>query len=280
MSVLANCAIVGGEREIMDTSLQSVNLTADELNRSLGETVEVGEEQEEQEHHIHLPNPSLWPLVLGAGVLITTAGLLFIPDNPWLAATGAVVSIIGIVGFGLEDPMASSHDESEHTPHVIYAPSKEILEQAQEVVDRLVTISSTAYSTHPVKVEIEGEGVVLALYGKVELEAQKDEIETELRKLPEVSDVRNLIVAEDAILNVAYKRIDDLRAAGKLDGAKDVAVFVENYILHLYGDVPSTSMKQLLERELIGIPGVRVVVNHIGLNEDIPGNLGRTRNKI
>ncbi len=176
--------------------------------------------------------------------------------------------------------MASPHDESEHRPHIVYAPSKELLEQAQEIVDRLVTISSTAYSTHPVKVEIEGEGVVLALYGKVELEAQKEEIEAELRKLPFVSDVRNFIVAEDAILNAAYKRVDDLRAAGKLEGAKNVAVFVENYILHIYGDVPSTSMKQLLERELIGIPGVRVVVNHIGLNTEIPGNLGRTRNKI
>ena len=31
--------------------------------------------------------------------------------------------------------------------------------------------------------------------------------------------------------------------------------------------------------ESLGI-GVRVVVNHIGLNKEIPGNLGRTRNKI
>jgi hypothetical protein len=38
-------------------------------------------------------------------------------------------------------------------------------------------------------------------------------------------------------------------------------------------------MKYLLERELVGIPGVKVVVNHIGLNEDIPGNLGKTKNR-
>jgi BON domain len=265
----------------MDTSLQSVNLTADELNRSLGETQEGEEGLAEQEQHIHLPNPSLWPLVLSAGILITTAGLLFIPDNPWLAATGVIVGFVGILGLGLEDPMGVPHAESEQQePRKVYAPSEELLEQAQEVVDRLITISSTAYSTHPVKVEIEGEGLVLALYGKVELEAQKNEIEAELRKLPFVSDVRNFIVAEDEILNIAYKRIDDLRAAGKLEGAKDIKVFVENYILHIYGDVPSKSMMQLLERELIGIPGVRVVVNHIGLNTEIPGNLGKTRNKI
>jgi hypothetical protein len=39
-------------------------------------------------------------------------------------------------------------------------------------------------------------------------------------------------------------------------------------------------MKYMLEREIVGIPGVRVVINHIGLNKDIPGNLGRTNNKI
>jgi hypothetical protein len=184
-SVLAICAIVGGEREIMDTSLQRVNLTADELNRNLGEAQEEG--QEEQEHHIHLPNPSLWPLALGAGILITTTGLLFIPDNPWLAATGAVVVLISILGFGLEDPMASPHIEGEQQkPRIVYAPSPELLEQAQEVVDRLVTISSSAYSTHPVKVEIEGEGLVLALYGKVELEAQKEELEAATLSLPKI----------------------------------------------------------------------------------------------
>jgi len=35
----------------------------------------------------------------------------------------------------------------------------------------------------------------------------------------------------------------------------------------------------MLEREIVGIPGVRVVINHIGLDEDIPGNLGKTRNR-
>jgi hypothetical protein len=42
--------------------------------------------------------------------------------------------------------------------------------------------------------------------------------------------------------------------------------------------VPDSKMKYALEREVVGIPGVRVVVNHIGLNKDIPGNLGKTRN--
>jgi hypothetical protein len=39
-------------------------------------------------------------------------------------------------------------------------------------------------------------------------------------------------------------------------------------------------MKYLLEREISGVPGARVVINHIGLNKDIPGNLGRTTNRM
>jgi osmotically-inducible protein OsmY len=95
-----------------------------------------------------------------------------------------------------------------------------------------------------------------------------------------VLDVRNFIVAEDEILNTAYSRLEKLQAAGKLDGAQNLRILVENYILNLYGDVPNSAMRMALEREMLGIPGVRVVVNHIGLNKDIPGNLGKTRNKI
>jgi osmotically-inducible protein OsmY len=90
----------------------------------------------------------------------------------------------------------------------------------------------------------------------------------------------NFIVAEDALLNAVNARIANLRESGKLEGAKNISVLVENYIVSLYGDVPKSDMKYMLEREMIGIPGVRVVVNHIGLNEDIPGNLGKTANRV
>jgi hypothetical protein len=267
----------------MDTSLQSTHLTADELSKSL----ETEGGQEEQEHHIHLPNPSLWPLILSVAILLTIAGLLFVPDNPLLAAVGIVLVFISIVGLGVEDPMKPLHEtEAEQGTYRYFDPSlssKQVLDMAREIVERNVTISSTAYSTHPVKVELESEsdeGVVLALYGKVELEAQRDELEDKLLRLPNVIEVRNFIVAEDAILNIANARLENLRAKGKLEGARNISVLVENYILHLYGDVPDSDMKYMLEREMIGIPGVRVVVNHIGLNKDIPGYLGKTRNKI
>ncbi len=265
----------------MDTSLQRANLTAEEVNTSLQAH---NEEPAEEEHHIHLPNPSLWPLILSAAILIAVTGIIFFPENPWLTVVGAPLVLIGILGWALEDPMGGS-GETQVELSERYASMKpaEILDRARAIVESTVTVSSTAYSTHPVRVEIDdikGESIVLALYGKVELEAQRDAVEAALWELPKVTNVLNFIVAEDSILRAANAKLDELNASGKLKGANNISVLVENYILHLYGDVPNNNMKVMLERELIGVSGVRVVVNHIGLNEDIPGNLGKTRNKI
>ena len=271
----------------MSTPLQSTNLTADELATS---AVVAGEDEHgAEEVHIHMPNPSLWPLILAAAITILIVGLFIIDSSPVLAIIGAILILISILGLGLENPfaqkgvkkvasgMATSYAESAVTgkPTIL---AEQLLQQARDTADRTVTVSSTAYSAHPVKVEVEREGVVLALYGKVELEAQRDAIEKELLKMPGVIDVKNFLVAEDALLNAVNATIERLKAAGKLEGA-DVTALVENYIVSLYGHVPNAKMKEMLEREIVGIPGVRVVINHIGLDEDIPGNLGRTRNR-
>jgi hypothetical protein len=101
----------------MDSSLQSANLrptktnadlTAEELGASLaahGDDVANDAGSEEREHHIHLPNPSLWPLLLSASVLIAVIGILFFPDTPWLTIVAVPLVLIGILGWALEDPM-------------------------------------------------------------------------------------------------------------------------------------------------------------------------------
>jgi hypothetical protein len=254
--------------------------------------------------------------------------------------------VISTMGLGIEGPVTAPQPEGQaRGPVTAYAEAartgkptvlaEAVLQHAEDAVDRTVTISSTEWSAHPVKVFIDREGVVLALYGKVaqeeqkkkleeelrklpgvidimnfivsgesadettpvsvfveregvvlslygktELEAQKQELEDELRRLPGVIDVMNFIVAEDALLNAANARIAGLKESGKLEGAQDISVLVENYIVSLYGEVPKPEMKYMLEREMVGIPGVRVVVNHIGLNEDVPGNLGKTANRV
>jgi hypothetical protein len=277
----------------MDNTLQRAHLTAtaDQATVSMPvESPEALEQVEEAESHIHLPNPSFWPLFLGAALLICLASILVINTLPWITIIALVLVLISIMGWALEDPMAPLEGRGQSTAGVVTSYAEAIatgrptplaaavLRDAEGVVERTVTVSSSEWSAHSVSVEVEQEGVVLALYGKVELEAQRERLAAELLKLPGVIDVRNFLVAEDTILNAVNARIEKLRAAGKLEGAKNISVLVENYIVNLYGEVPTNEMKYRLERELLSVPGVRVVVNRINLG-DIPGELGKTRNK-
>ncbi|HLX56613.1 MAG TPA: BON domain-containing protein [Ktedonobacteraceae bacterium] len=276
----------------MNTPLQSTSLSGEEL----APTEPIIDEHQEghaegEAGHIHLPNPSYWPLVVGAAILIIMIGLLISKSTLVLVIIGIPVLLFGIMGFALENPNASLEAEVKAGEYAMsYAEAATsgkptvlgqiALRDAEDVLENTITISSTAWSAHPVKVFVEREGVVLSLYGKVELEAQKEEVEAALRKMPGVIDVMNFLVAEDELLNTVNRLIDDLKASGKLEGAKDLSVLVENYIVSLYGEVPTPEMKYMLEREITKLPGARVVINHIGLDKDIPGNLGRTSNRI
>jgi hypothetical protein len=90
----------------MDSSLKSTNLTADDFTTSPNEHVDEVEGAEE-EHHIHLPNPSLWPFILSVAILVTIIGILFLPSNPWLTIVAAPFVLVGILGWALQDPMAA-----------------------------------------------------------------------------------------------------------------------------------------------------------------------------
>ncbi|HEU5229929.1 MAG TPA: cytochrome c oxidase subunit 4, partial [Ktedonobacteraceae bacterium] len=89
----------------MDNSLQNAKHATDSSGKSVAVDQEV-EGVEEEKQHIHLPNPSLWPLILSVAILVTVIGLLFIPDNPWISIIGAPFILVGIMGWALEDPMA------------------------------------------------------------------------------------------------------------------------------------------------------------------------------
>ena len=225
----------------MDTSLQNTNLTEDELTVPVLEDQDADLAEAEEATHIHLPNGSLWPLLVGLAILVCMIGFAIINTTPWVTIIGAVFVLVGILGWASENPNASHEEVVEPGKYAATfaeaaktgkpTPLAEIaLQEAEDVVDKTVTIGTTAWSAHPVKVElekeIENEGVVLALYGKVELEAQRQELEDAVREVPFVVDVHNYITAEDAILNIANARLENLRSQGKLDGAKDLSILV------------------------------------------------------
>src|ERR1700680_1388519 len=275
----------------MNTPLQSTSLNEDELELAESDSHDSEEAHAQDEAHIHLPNPSYWPILVGVAILIIMVGVLISHSTPVLIIIGFPILLITMMGWALENPnapkgaavktgeYAMSYAEAATTGKLTVL-GQLALREAEDVLEQTITISSTAWSAHPVKVFVEREGVVLSLYGKVEMEAQKEEVEAALRKMPGVIDVMNFLVAEDELLNAVNRVIDSLKAAGKLEGAKDLAVLVENYIVSLYGEVPTPEMKYMLEREITALPGARVVINHIGLDKDIPGNMGKTSNRI
>ena len=108
----------------MDSSLQSASLTMDDLKATATARSDGAVDVAEEEHHVHLPNPSLWPFILGAAILVTVIGLLFIPDGPWLAVAGAPFILVGILGWALEDPMAPQKVEYIPTPEIAGELSK------------------------------------------------------------------------------------------------------------------------------------------------------------
>ncbi|HEX9131277.1 MAG TPA: cytochrome c oxidase subunit 4 [Ktedonobacteraceae bacterium] len=93
----------------MDSSPQSASFTPDESNASLLEQREEGEEEEEKPH-IHLPNPSYWPILLSLGVAITISGIIFVSTVPWVTLLGIIFVFICIMGWALENPMARLKD--------------------------------------------------------------------------------------------------------------------------------------------------------------------------
>lgn len=94
----------------MDGSSQSASYTPEETNASLLEQQVEGEHQEAAEHHVHLPNPSYWPILLGAAIGITMIGFLIININILIALIGLILVFICIIGWALEDPMAKLKD--------------------------------------------------------------------------------------------------------------------------------------------------------------------------
>jgi hypothetical protein len=93
----------------MDYTPHSVSSVSDDLQAALlaGHTAE----DEGAEPHVHMPNPSYWPLILGVFVAIAVAGLLFVNSFPWISVAAAICAIFCMIGWGLEDSNAPLRDK-------------------------------------------------------------------------------------------------------------------------------------------------------------------------
>src|SRR6266699_3515544 len=87
----------------MDSSPHRASSISDEFSPSLLTEQEV--DVEETEPHIHLPNPSYWPILLGLAIATAMVGLLFISSAAWIVPIAVVLVLVCILGWALEDPM-------------------------------------------------------------------------------------------------------------------------------------------------------------------------------
>lgn len=99
----------GGMQELMDSSPQSASFSPDELHATSLEQQEESEVEEEK-LHIHLPNPSYWPILLGLAIAVTISGIIFISTVPWVTLIGMILLFICIMGWALENPVAPLKD--------------------------------------------------------------------------------------------------------------------------------------------------------------------------
>ncbi|GCE24675.1 hypothetical protein KDA_01590 [Dictyobacter alpinus] len=118
----------------MDSSLQRVNPAIDDRESALVSDHEEEALATEEEPHVHLPNPSLWPVLLSVAILVAIIGLLFIPDAPWLTLVGAVFVLVGILGWALEDPMAAPEETYISSPQLAGELAK--FQIGQSIIDR------------------------------------------------------------------------------------------------------------------------------------------------
>src|SRR5437588_5860562 len=90
----------------MENSPQRVGSTSDEFATSPSMQQVEDVEEVEAQPHIHLPNPSYWPIMVGVAIAVAMLGLLIISITPWLFIIGIPLVLIAILGWAFEDPMA------------------------------------------------------------------------------------------------------------------------------------------------------------------------------
>jgi len=93
----------------MDSSPQSISSRSDELNATLPAHQEG--DIEDAQPHIHLPNPSFWPILLSLAIAVTLGGVLFINSAPWISLLALLFVLVCILGWAVEDPMAAQKEK-------------------------------------------------------------------------------------------------------------------------------------------------------------------------
>jgi osmotically-inducible protein OsmY len=105
------------------------------------------------------------------------------------------------------------------------------------------------------------------LSGLLETQDQFDALFGTVKRIPGVRSVRSDIVITEQIADFVATAINQMRAKGKLDDNDDIEVLSEHQIVYLNGHVGTLEKKAAVERETLGVAGVRLVVNQLTTTE-------------
>jgi hypothetical protein len=182
----------------MDNSLQNAQVETDKVTNNIHSATAIHQEAEgvgeEGGHHIHLPSPSLWPLILSAAILVAIAGLLFMPDYPWITVVAIPFILLGILGWALEDPMASKKQ-----PVLVYRETKlySKFKLGQEVVDKQGQLIGQIRARFPHYILVQSGGLGLSAFY-----VPQSMTEGEIK-----DDVVRLTVSENELLAMGANRV-------------------------------------------------------------------------
>lgn len=187
----------------MDNSLQNAQMMTDDVHGPIA-THQAVAGVEQEEHHIHMPNPSLWPLLLGVALLVGVAGLLFIPENPWITVIAVPFILLGIMGWALENPMAPKQQQ-----FVVYQEKdfQSRFKLGQDVVDKNGHLVGQVRARFPHYILVQRGGIaVKALY--VPQSVTADEIRDDVVRLT-VSESDLWVMGANNIPDDLYKEEPD-----------------------------------------------------------------------
>jgi hypothetical protein len=145
---------------------------------------------------------------------------------------------------------------SRQAPHALPMSDAHLARRAGQLVQHEVAFAAACQG---VTAEVE-QGMV-TLYGSVDTAWRKERLAELMRTLPGVRQVTNHLLAQDDLAARLHQRFQALVTAGELDRLPKV--LVEQQMVELYGAVATPEQRNLLEREALAVPGVRVVINRL-----------------
>jgi hypothetical protein len=154
-------------------------------------------------------------------------------------------------------------------PHPLPVSDAYLARRARQLMQHEVAFAAVCQG---VTAEVE-QGVV-TLYGSVDTTWRKERLAELMRTLPGVEQVANHLLAQDELAAQLQHRFQALVTAGELDRLPKL--LVEHQMVELYGEMATSERRNLLEREALAVPGVRVVINHLSVPQEASSRVHTT----